>query len=304
MKRRSVYPSFPPIILPTGVSESVFLTLLVRAAGTVFLAAVFLSAFGCAFVRPGVALRVTLPIGGSPWERESFPVLWEVRYPAVGGEVETLIIPPGEEGADIVAARGVNVPVAAYPLGRLKPAGGFAAHTVEGVERLTGKRKLELSWKDGAAAELILESLESPDRIDRVDGAYLSSLLTLEGEGNPWSCDLERVRSSMLFRSLWKTHISRDEVYEVECTLPAGEWIPELPLFEGTVSSAGEDGSEGEYGAAGESEYTVTFTGLYPGMHRFFSPSAGSKEGLELHVMVEKNGEHRFICGPPRIFER
>ncbi|MFP4489956.1 MAG: hypothetical protein ACLFNZ_00660 [Spirochaetaceae bacterium] len=300
MKRRSFNASVPSHRLRRSTSVRSVGSPFVRVLVTLLCAAALLAAAGCVFVRPGVALRVILPAGGSPWEREGSPVTWTVKYPAVGGGVESRVIPAGEGEADIVAARGTNVPVAAYPLGRLKPAGGFAVHTAEGREWITGRRELDLNWEDGAAAELFLESLGSPERIDRVDGSYLSSLLVLEGEGNPWSCDIDRIRSSILFRSLWKMHISRMEVYEIEYVLPAGEWVCELPLFAGRVSSTPLPSAEGGEPAE-ESEHRVTFTGLYPGLHRFFS-SAGSEDELELHILVEKNGEHRFICGPPRVF--
>lgn len=251
----------------------------------------------CAFLSPELQLKVVLPAEPCPWE-EYLSVDWRLVYPAGNGELKSTSLSAGRRSVCIETARAPHVPVAAYPLGRLRPAGGFVSHTVEAEERLTGTRRLELSWEAGAAAELFLDLWEEEEKLARVDAFHLSALMVMEGEGDPWACDLERIRSAVLFDSLSTVQISGAERYETELELPAANWICASPLFSGNVSSAAAGAATeeaAETGGGGEA-CRLRFTGLYPGLHRYYSPEAER----ELHILVEKNGECRFICVTPR----
>ena len=284
-----------------------------RALSLALLSGLLLSTVsGCAFFTPDLQLRVVLPDERCPWE-EFLSVDWRIVYPDRKGKLKTADISAADRSTRIRTARGLYVPVAAYPLGRLRPAGGFVAHTVKGKERLTGTRRLELSWEAGAT-DLYLELWEEREKIGRADPFHLTAQMSVEGGGDPWACDLERIRSALLFDSLSTVQISGAERFEAEFELPAADWICASPLFSGNVSpvAAGAEGGAGtETGAEPEdgaeagteeenpgagSSCSVRFTGLYRGLHRFYSPSADR----ELHILVEKNGECRFICVTPR----
>lgn len=253
---------------------------------------------GCAFLTPELQLRVVLPDEPCPWE-EFFPVKWRIVYPSGNGKLKSRTV--SARSTRIETARGLYVPVAAYPLGRLRPAGAFVSHSVEAKERLTGTRRLELSWEAGAAADLFLELWKEQEKLSRVDAFYLAAQMAAEGEGDPWACDLERIRSAVLFDSLSTIQISDADRYAAEFELSAADWICASPLFAGSIESVSfeaEAGDEPEDGSCEEGRGTcrVRFTGLYPGLHRFYSPSVE----LELHILVEKNGECRSICVTPR----
>jgi hypothetical protein len=261
-------------------------------AGRLLLVVVFCAAalaFGrCAFFTPNIPVRLELP-STHPWERGDDSFFWLLRYPGPGGEIQQLRVDGGQGQAEIRVARLPQVPITASPMGRLKPAGAFLSHTVDGRERLTGRRTLRLSWESGAAARLFLDLWEEAECRERVDPFTLSSLMRVEGEGDPYSCDIERIRSGILFASLSKRQVRKLETYECECLLPAEEWIGENPLLSGGPGEA----------AAEEDGYRIAFSGLYPGVHRFLSPNGP----LELHIYVQQDGSCSFICDEAAVFE-
>ena len=297
-------PVFPAAVFPaTFVPAAVPLTV-------VFAAAVFILQ-GCAFLSPDLRIRLELPCRPCPWEEAGLPVSWVLRYPGSDGDIEEIVLAPGDRCAEIRTSRGLDVPIAAYPLGRLRPAGAFVDHRVEGMERISGVRELRLRWSAGAAAELFLELWDMPERRARVDAVQLSALMTVEGGGDPWSCDLERIRSTILFGSLSTVQVAAAERRTAELTLPEGDWVCGNPLF---CTDAGENGDEDaeamektagciDSAPAEGGGFRVVFTGLYPGIHRFYSPGTEGGEELELHLHVHKNGESRCVYGPPRMFE-
>lgn len=277
---------------------------------------------GCRFLSPAIEVEVRLPGVPPPWEAEGLETKWTVAYPGLDGEREEKRIREGADSVVIRTARGLEVPVIAFPLGRLKPAGGFVdsgerVHIGGGsfglenggsngsgnaAARLKGMRTLRLSWERGAAAKVLLDLWDEKNRRERVDASALSLEMLMEGEGDPWTCNLERIRSAVLFSSLTSIQISRDELYDVECALPAEDWSYENPLYSGEISlvSVSDDKETAEGSATSGKTYLLRFSALTPGIHRFFSASAG----LELHISVQKNGEHRYFYDTPRVFAR
>lgn len=271
----------------------------------IILAAALPAVENCAFVTPGVRLTVRMPEGGGPWGGD--PPSWEVEYIGKDGKLERCSLDRGGTTVEIETQRALNVPVAAYPRGRLKPAGAFVDHRAEGGEQFSGRRELRLSWEEGPAAEIFLALYEEPERSARVDAAYLTALMVLEGEGDPWSCDLERIRGAIVFRTISSIQVSQKEMYEAVLLLPESEWISDNPLFGGELKEYTGEDFRNEYTIEGSScpcgeapAFEVCFTGLYPGIHRFYSPAAD----LELHISMKKNGDYRAVCDNPRVFDR
>lgn len=258
-----------------------------RWTGAVSTAALFLLATGgCAFFSLTLEVEVLIPPG--PWEEAGVPVFHVLRYPSATGEgVETLRVPAGTDRVVILLPRGTTVPVCAYPLGRLTPSGGLLGSMAE--TRPFRRPVLELTERAGAGAELFLGLLRERERCKTVAFDSLLEAMEKKGEGDPWSCDMDRIRQSILTGSLGLLQVRKLERFSCSLTLPSEEWVAGNRLFKGTFTSAG--GSSGQR--------SLEFSGLYPGVHRFYSP----RTGLELHIYVEKNGDCLSRVGSLQDFE-
>jgi len=122
-----------------------------------------------------------------------------------------------------------------------------------------------------------------------VDVDSLQKALLRKGDGDPWSCDLRRIRHAIVTGGLNYLQVRSLPVTEKTLELPAGDWVPETGLWRGDLSNM-EEGGEGLF--------QVHFEGLYRGCTRFYS----LEERLELHVYVDVDGGCRWICGAPEGF--
>ena len=245
---------------------------------------------GCSLLYPGLAAVVEVP--AAPWEAAGVRTSWVLVYPDAAGNIRTGHLPAGVRQAQINLPRGYGVPVAAYPLGRLKPYGGFAGVTGRSEERSggwatawNGKIGLQLDEEHGPLAELMIGMWSLSGRCRTVNIEALQRAIVEEGEGDPWSCDLLRIRHAVLTGTLNYREIRRSpEITAEELLLPAADWIPETRLWGGSI--AGRPGPD-------TGSWLVDFGGLGPGCTRFYSPGTD----LELHIYLEKKGGCRYIIG-------
>lgn len=239
---------------------------------------------GCSLgrLRPGVEVVVKLP--PAAWDETGISMGHRLVFPNAQGEIEELWLPAGVSSAAVRVRRGYNVPILAYPLGRLRPSG--ACSTEHGQCEL-GRLAVPLRFRHGPAAQAMLELQSLAERCETVHLEALTLELEAEGEGDPWKCDLERVKSAIVRGRLNRLQVCNLDSLDLTVELPAGDWIAGNSLWNGTVrsESADEGGSDSEF-------LRVEFSGLYPGRHCFYSPASG----LELHLYVDKKGGCRWVC--------
>ncbi|MFW6274296.1 MAG: hypothetical protein ACOC2P_00495 [Spirochaetota bacterium] len=228
------------------------------------------------FLQPGVEVQVRIP--AAAWADAGVAVRYKLVFPDGRGELQELCLATGERSAVIRVQRGYNVPIAAYPFGRLKPVGAFVT---QHVEKNFIRKVVPLRARYGASAHSMLELRAQAERCETVQTEALTREMEAEGEGDPWKCDLERIKSAIVRGRLNRLQVCDLEDFDVSLLLPAGDWLAGNSLWNGTVSSD----------PAGELK-TVEFSGLYAGRHCFYSPASG----LELHLYVDKNGGCRWVC--------
>ncbi|MGC9312512.1 MAG: hypothetical protein ACP5IA_07440 [Sediminispirochaetaceae bacterium] len=245
---------------------------------------------GCSLLYPELTAVVEVP--ATPWETAGVRAGWVLVYPDEAGEVRTRSLPAGLRQTEIRLPRGYGVPVAAYPLGRLKPCGGFAGITGWKGGRpgglapgWNGKIGLQLEEEYGPLAEMMLSLWRLSGRCGAVNIEELQRAILEEGGGDPWSCDVVRIRHAILTGTLNYRGIRRSpEIDAEELPLPSSDWIPETSLWKGSI--AGRPGTE-------PGSWLVEFGGLLSGCTRFYSPGTG----LELHIYSEKKGGCRYVIG-------
>ncbi len=254
--------------------------LLVKAA---VVAALF-SSCTWGLLQPGVEVQVRIP--AAAWAEAGVGVSHQLVFPDARGELKELCLAAGVSSAVIRVQRGFNVPIAAYPFGRLKPAGAFVTQHVNNGLR---KKVVPLRNRYGPPAHSMLELRAQADRCETVRTEALTREMEAEGEGDPWKCDLERIKSAIVRGRLNRLQVCELESFDVSLDLAAGDWMAGNRLWKGRVSSSG----------AGELK-AVEFSGLYAGRHCFYSPSSG----LELHLYVDKKGGCRWVCDSLSAFSK
>jgi len=232
---------------------------------------------------PRVRLQVHIP--KSTWQEAGVPVSHRVVYPDRYGDLQTLFLPAGVSKAEIEVQRGYNVPVLAYPLGRLPPAGGFVSSHIQ-LNIVGTNNVLPLRYRYGPAAQLLQDLWHLSERCQTVCVDALVTELENEGDGDPWNCDFDRVKGAIARGRLNRLHVRSMNTAFISIELPAEDWISGNCFFKGEI----EVEPEGEAGL-GE-RVPVRFSGLYPGRHVFFSPATG----LELHIYADKKGGCRYVC--------
>ncbi len=235
-------------------------------------AAACLSNCSLSCLGPGVKVVVKLP--AAAWEAVGVPAGHRIVFPNPQGEIEERWLASGERSTAIRVRRGGNVPILAYSLGRLKPSG---ACLVTCEQRGFATPVVPLRQRYGPAAQVLLELQSMPERCETVHLEALTCEMEAEGEGDPWKCDLERVKSAIVRGRLNRLQVCNLDSFEASMELPADDWIADNSLWNGSVSTE---------------LTTIQFSGLYPGRHCFYSPESG----LELHLYVDKKGGCRWVC--------
>ncbi len=237
---------------------------------------------GCAYVLPGVPVTVHLPEEPHPWEQAGAALSYRIEYLDGEGRRESARLPPGRRSVKLRLGRRLSCPVIALPAGRLPPAGGFAGAAEGSGEVITGRRTLRLSWREGAAAQLML-SLAAAGLQPDVDGTALAEEMERKGGGDPWRCDTGELRTVLALGIFSRRHV--DALPEREVLLPlSGEgWVAANPLFRGKVVSH----SEG-----------VTVTGMYAGIHAFYRPASGTAALIQAEKRGDTNKGVRVFLEP------
>ena len=231
-------------------------------------------------LQPEVEVDVRIP--PSEWSAAGAAVGHRVVYPDGSGALREIYLPAGTCAAVIGVQRGYNVPIAAYPLGRLKPSGACIANHAEFA--LAGTHTVvPLRFRYGPAAQVLLELWDLSDRCKTVQLEALTREMEFEGEGDPWSCDLTRLKNAIARGRLNRLQVCDTDRFDVCLDLPADDWIAGNSLWKGTVSSIA---------IPGPGLTSIEFSGLYPGRHCFYSAASG----LELHLYVDKKGGCRWVC--------
>jgi hypothetical protein len=246
---------------------------------------------GCAYFLPEIPVTICLPEEPHPWEAAGAELSYCLEYLDAAGELQCRRIAPGRRAALLRISRRLCSPVMARPAGRLVPAGGFLSAADSPAELIGAERELRLSWREGAAARLLLE-LAAAGAVPDVDGPLLSGRMCEEGEGDPHRCVTGGLRSALGYGLFSGRHVDAQPlVTEVTLPLEGDGWIPGNPLFQGTVSFGETNGEDG--GA-------VTISGIYPGVHAFYRPAAGTAALAE----VDAEGRVRVLLEPLRDFTR
>lgn len=235
----------------------------------------------CGYLRPGVPVRVLLPAERHPWERAGAVLPYTVSYLDREGRVRFLHLEPGCREAEVLLSRRICNPVAARPAGRLPAAGGFAG-PANWAELLTGRRSLQLSWRDGAAAEL-LQELASAGAQPDVDGPALSVRMESEGEGDPHRCRTGELRAALGYGFFSLYHVTALPLQEVVLPEPTESWIPGNPL----LGSGAVPAASGAWKAE-----------LYDGVHAFYDPGGD----MVLCAAPDGEGGTTLLLEPLRDF--
>src|SRR6056297_2447910 len=252
---------------------------------------------GCSAVfdlLPRVRLQIHIP--KSTWQDAGVPVSHRLVYPDRNGVLQTLFLPAGVKTAVIEVQRGYNVPVLAYPLGRLPPAGGCVSSHIQ-LSLICRNNGLFLRNRYGPAVQLLQDLWHLSERCQTVCVEALVTELEREGDGDPWNCDFDRVKGAIARGRLNRLHVRSLNATSISLELPAEDWIPGNHFFKGTIEAEPKaetgDISDKVYaeGVVRGEQVLVTFSGLYPGRHLFFSPTTG----LELHIYVDKKGGCRYV---------
>ena len=226
-------------------------------------AAVFSLLVSCSLFTDYTPLTVIFPAGGSPWEQGGGVHSYLLVYPDPSDDGKTLIRAKIERDMQqivIMIRKGSAVPVALYPNGSLKPAGGI--YPLD----LLNPSTLLLSEEEGFLADILLDLHAENSRIEAVNIPKLKQVINENSEGDPWRIDGEILKTSLVLGSLSVYKIKKRESRIIILSDAPGTWISDDPFYTRAVS--GPDG-------------TLKVT-LYPGMHAFLNLETQT----ELYVQV------------------
>lgn len=173
--------------------------------------------------------------------------VWQIDYPSKisdGTPVYSMEIfrlsQPSEEGAvDIVIniARGVNLPVLAYPVfdsGR----GGYPAGGIYPLDVSGGV--LSLDWESGFASEVIKRCAVNSAAVSAFNTAGFKSVIfekavEIEEEndvcGGPWLIDADNIVNRLGYRLFRQSSIVMTDTMTFELPAAEGVWISDNPFY-------------------------------------------------------------------------
>lgn len=238
-----------------------------------YTAAIILSVFGCSYFSDYATIRIDLEETRFPWDDFIPGPEHRVLYPNPEdpSRKTELILKPWQRSAGIRICKGSAVPVAVYSLAGGKPSGGIFPHD------LRDGMILMISPEQGFLAELLLSILPERTRVEALNISRLRDVIAEKCEGDPWSIDMELLKTSIILGSMAEYRVRRmeTEIFEIE-GLP-GLWVPDS-LFRDDIPS-GEDG--------------LLSLNLYPGVSGFLNPETGRllyvsvKEGTVEYMIAE-----------------
>ncbi len=221
----------------------------------------------CTLFSSYACITVVFPTGGSPWEAYGGVSSYFLVYPDPLGDDKDLLrleVKRGTKGAVIKIRKGSSVPVALYPEGALKPAGGIYPLDLQNPTTLL------LSDTEGFLADMLLELHREAGRIEGVDIQRLREVIGEKCGGDPWSIDKTTLEMSLLFGSLSVYKVKRLASRDIAIPGVPGKWIADDPFIPGRSADSGG----------------TLYLQLCPGMYAFLE-----RETLrELYVHV--SGDH------------
>ncbi len=207
---------------------------------------------GCSLFSDSTYLTVIFPAGGSPWEQGGGVHSYLLVYPNPADDGKTLVrteVETGKQQIVITIRKGAAVPIALYPKGLLKPAGGI--YPLDLVDNST----LLLTEEDGFLADILLDLHAENGRVEAVNILKLKQVINENSEGDPWSIDGDVLKTSLVLGSISVYKIKKRESRIVVLSDAPGTWISDDPFYARAVSDP--DGN--------------LQLNLYPGMHAFLN---------------------------------
>jgi hypothetical protein len=162
------------------------------------------------------------------------PVPWQIAFPRMSFSIVTRTAQGTEQkGAQdwhapvaVTCARGVNIPVLAYPSREhLRPAGGFYPFSLRDFQ---GQQVLELTWQDGAAALVVERLVREGLDVSLFNVPRLRKFL--EKSGDPWDVDLDTVAEKIARGEFNAWDINRLPTRDVDVFPGSGTWFLESPF--------------------------------------------------------------------------
>ncbi|UCF97922.1 MAG: hypothetical protein JSV89_22580 [Spirochaetaceae bacterium] len=216
-----------------------------HGAPTFLLAAVLVSILllncGCSFYKSSVTLSVGLPPFPDHWQTTFPDLCFRVVYPVpnLGGFAELLV--DGRDRPVIDLSKTLYLPVLAYPnlpdrSLELPPAGG-----VYPLDCDDPSRSIDLSWEQGAVAEVLRRLWIQGNDCSAINGARLAREMSERCQGDPWALDLTRICVRLASGEFRVTHIRPAASRDLRLEPGPGRWFLESPFREPV--SAATDGS-------------------------------------------------------------
>ncbi len=216
---------------------------------------------GCELFTDFRTITVSLPEDYPPWFRDNNRT-GKLVYPGKSGKIESKTV-PWEGNLKLVVEKGSCIPVAFYPSGNLRPAGGILPFDFNDYQQL------QLKWENGFTADLLLDILETGVSIENLNVERLMEEIKNESKGDPWSIDKKLLKDAILYNNM--------SVYKIKLSTPrdisvpaAGTWISDNPFFPESSSGADE---------------IVIFNNIYTGLHHF--KETETKKYLDILVDTE-----------------
>jgi hypothetical protein len=196
---------------------------------------------GCTFFSSTLALRIRLPDPPSHWRQAFAAWSWELSFPSPGGGTVTRILPAEQGSALILVPKMRNLPICAGPLlpsgMRLPAAGGV--YPLDAAEN-TGV--LELSWRGGFLAELLLKLIGGGVDVAGMNSRRLAEEIWRRSAGDPWRLDMcglaEALAEALATGGFSVYDIRLLPALDVIVSPGTGQWFLESPFSSPRTSDA------------------------------------------------------------------
>ena len=235
----------------------------------ILLSACLFLASGC-ILRDTVEIDVVIPEYPSSWDAVEGNALIELSY---FSENRITMLSGLEAGREIKLEIEKGVcPFAAYPVlnsggVRLKPAGGIFPADFDG-------EKLNLSWENGFASEIILKLSERGICFSNFNVRRFEDCLLEKSGGNPWRVSETVLAFSLASGIFNSNHVTLRPSFDIlmSDSFLSGRWLLADPL---------------EYREIDSPEGSMELEDIYTGQHAVFSCSSPELKYAEIFVEDE-----------------
>ncbi|MCF6334700.1 MAG: hypothetical protein L3J12_03050 [Spirochaetales bacterium] len=216
---------------------------------------------GCELFTDFRTVTVSLPARLPPWFIGTNQDV-KIVYPGKFGEIESFTI-PWTESIKIIIAKGNCIPVACYPSGFLKPAGGILPFDS------TDNSQLQLIWENGFSADLLLGIMAKGVSLENLNINKLLKEINNQSTGDPWAIDKNILEDAILYSNLSVYKIRQAETLDISIPV-LGLWVSDNPFYPDISSNT---------------EGIIVVEGIYTGLHRF--KNMKSKKYLDILIDTE-----------------